>query len=421
MNHEPFGGESEAAYHDNAPDDDDGVAFEFEQDSDANQVRPRWMKRVIWRALPMVVLTAMLVVVAGHPNLLLHRSLPNASVQITVVCDVPWAIIRVDGRGAGTRCTEGIAGALPMAQLSVNIGQHTLVATAEGFTPYSIYIVAHPSTPGLYLTQFALTPQGTARALDAVNAYFASTYMQDVVFPAALWQVLGLRTPPAGPTLLVRDRFEAIALDGYEPTYSETTYQRPIVPAQGALGVAAVLVEHVTIYDGCSATQLIERRMPVLYKTRASVILSAQPGPHGWTATNPYSLNPVADIYSPPDIAATPATPDGLLVLTARTALADRLGSLSMLAGAITVTPLTSASGWGAGVVLTLLNGSRQAPKIAGARPGAVWLYAGGELVALTSAARELSPNVPAFAASITLAGVRASLANQQSHLCGGE
>jgi hypothetical protein len=413
MNHESYGWETVASDQESAPGDEDSADFEFEQGPDSGAGRPGRVRRFFWRTLPVVVLTGLLVVVAEYPDLLrvLHRPPPDAPVQITVVCDVPWAIIRVDGHGVGTSCAQDTAGALPMARVSVSVGQHTLVATAEGFVPYPIYIVAHPNTSGLYLTQFALTPRGATQALDAVNDYFATAYSQDVVFPASLWQALGLHEAPSGPVLVVRERFEATSLDSYEPVYTETTYQRPIAPQQGSLGIAAVVVEHVTVYDGCSVTPLLERRMPLLYETRASVILSARPGSQNWTATNPYALNPAADIYTAPNIAATPTTPAGLLILAARTALAENLGSMSMLASAITVLPLVNSTHWAAGAVLTLRSGARQE---------AIWLYAGGQLVALTDAAHALSPSVAFGAPLVTLDSLRARLANWASRICGG-
>lgn len=410
-------------YADDGGESDDGIILEFEDDTVITRRRPWKLRRIFWRILPVLVLTGVLVAVAEQPDLalLLHRSATDSPVAITVVCDVPWAVIRVDGRGAATGCTSGVAGAMPTARLSVSVGQHTLVATAEGFAPYAIYVVAHPNTPGLYLTQFALTPQGNEQVLDAVNDYFTSSYAQDMTFPASLWQTLGLRVPPSGSSLLVRERFEAVSLDSYEPTYSETTYQRPIVPRAGMLGIAVVVVEHVTIYDGCSGTPLLERRTPVIYATRASVIFSVRPGPQRWTATNPYALNPVADVFTAPNVAATPASPTGLITLAARTELASRLGSSGLLTGGVIVAPLANTSTWAAGVVLTLLNGARQTPRIVGAQPGAVWLYTGGALLALTSPARALSPDIPAATPAMTLDGLRASLAGQSTHVCGGE
>lgn len=403
-------------------DDDESDTFEFEE-GPATGRRPRRLSRAIVRLLPLVILTALLVVIAGQPSLAisLRRAAENGPVPVTIVCDVPWAVIRVDGHGDATHCIQSFGGALPMARLAVNPGQHTLVATAEGFKPFPMYIVIHPQTPALYLTQFTLTPEGAVRALDAVNTYLANSFTQDVSFPAAYWRLLGLRAPPAGPSLLVRERFEATALDSYVPTYSETTYQRPIAPLPGMLGVAAVVSEYVTIYDGCSDTPLLERRAAVLYATRASVIFSVRPGKERWSATAPYALNPAADIYTAPISAARPATPQHLLELAARTDLAERLGSLSLLAGALTVTPLTSAAEWSAGILLTLLNGSPQTPHIPGARPGAIWLYIAGQLIALTSPAEALSPDIPAAVTTLKMDDLRAALATRPERACGGE
>jgi hypothetical protein len=403
-----------------ANDDEDGANFEFEDDSAFRGHYLRRVWRAIWRTLPVFLLTALLLVVAGQPNLalLVHGSPKDGPVSVTVVCDVPWAVIRVDGRGAATHCARGVAGALPMARVSVSAGQHTLIATAEGFAPYSIYVVAHAGTAGLYLTQFAPTHAGAAQALDAVNSVFASAYAQDVTLPATLWQALGLPAAPPGPSLVVRERFEAVALDSYEPFFTETTYQRPIAPDSGMVGGAVVVVEHVTIYDSCDTAPLLERRMPVLYATRASVTFSLRPATRGWIATSPYALNPTADIYTAPEIAATPATPAYVLALTARTALANWLGNRSLLAGVIDNMPLTSASAWAAGVILTLPSGARQSPQISDDQPGAVWLYIGGILLALTSAAHTLSPGAPTPA--ISLANLRASLAHPPARICGG-
>lgn len=389
-------------------EDEDDFPIEFEVETSSTWRRAGRFGRIIARVLPVLLLTGLLVAVAEQPYLALwlHRSAADAPVPITVVCDVPWAIIHVDGRGAATYCAPGVAGALPMARLSVSGGIHILVATAEGFAPYPIYIVAHPGAPGLYLTQFALTPQGTAQTLAAVNDYFASAYTQDAVFPATLWRLLGLRAPPTSPLLLVRERFEAVALDSYEPTYSETTYQRPIAPEQGDVGVAVVVVEHTTIYNGCGATPLLERRAPVLYASRASVTFSVRPGPQRWIASRPYALNPTAEIYTAPDLAATPASPGGLLALAARTDLTNHLGGLSTLPDAIRVTPLTTAAQWAAGVALNLT------------KPDAAWLYMGGILIALSPAAQALSSDAPTTAATVTLADLRASLTRQPSRGC---
>ncbi len=172
-----------------ADDDEDGSILEFDDDSTLNGRQLRYLRRLrraVVRMLPVLLLTALLLAVAGQPELaaLFHRTPNDAPVPVTVVCDVPWALIRVDGRGPAASCHQGVAGALPMARLSVSVGQHTVIATAEGFAPYPIYIVAHAGTPGLYLTEFSLTPQGTAAALDAVNSYFATGYEQVVTLPA---------------------------------------------------------------------------------------------------------------------------------------------------------------------------------------------------------------------------------------------
>ncbi len=404
-----------------ADDDEDGSILEFDDDSTLSGRHLRRLRRAIVRTLPVLLLTALLLAVAGQPELaaFFHRTPNDAPVPITVVCDVPWAVIRVDGRGAATSCHQGIAGALPMARLSVSVGQHTLLAMADGFAPDPIYIVAHAGTPGLYLTEFALTSQGTADALDAVNSFFATDYEQVVTLPASLWQALGLRAAPSGPVLVVHERFEAVALDAYEPFYAETTYQRPIAPELGMVGVAAVVQEHVTIYDSCDATPLLERRMPVLYTSRASVTFSLRPGAQHWTATKPYALNPTADIFTAPNIAATPTTPGYLLALTARTALSDWLGSQSLVAGAITALPLSSASAWAAGVVLTQRTSTRQAPNASDGHSVAIWLYMGGVLLALTSAAHMLAPG--AVAPALTVAGLQRNLAQPLVRDCGGE
>lgn len=427
MDHEPYHWQASAAGWDSSPSNSGGgdaeASFEFEEDPGSTSQSPRSVARIVRRMIPLLVLSAALLVVASQPNLalLLQRSRTGAPVQITVVCDVPWATIRVDGRGNEAPCSHGIAGTLPMAHFSVSSGAHTLLATAEGFAPYPIYIVVHPDTSGLYLTQFALTPEGTAQILDAVNAFLASTYTQDVIFPATLWQTLGLRAPPSGSTLVVRERFEATALDTYEPFYSETTYQRPITPEPGTVGVAVVVVEQVTVYGDCGTTPLLERRTPVLYATRASVTLSARPGRDHWIVTKPYTLNPIADIYTAPNLAATPMTPAGLLTLAARTELANRLGDLGLLAGALTATPLTTTTTWAAGIVLTLANSGPQAPHVTGAHAGAAWVYTGGELLALNAAAQALSPGIPATLPSGGLDALRSSLASQPTRICGGE
>jgi hypothetical protein len=402
-------------------DDEDGSTLEFDDDSALSGRPLRRLRRAIMRTLPVLLLTALLLAVAGQPELaaLFHRSPNDAPVPVTVVCDVPWALIRVDGRGPVSSCHQGIAGALPMARLSVSVGQHTLIATAEGFAPYPIYIVAHVGTPGLYLTEFSLTSYGTTDALAAVNTFFATGYEQVVTLPAALWRALGLRAAPSGPALVVHERFEAVALDAYEPFYTETTYQRPIAPEPGTVGVAAVVREHVTIYDTCDTTPLLERRMPVLYTTRASVTLSLRPGAQHWTATKPYALNPTADIFTAPDLAATPVTPDYLLALSARTALSNWLGSRSLVAGAITAVPLTNAAAWSDGVVLTQRTSMQSAPQAAGGLSVAIWLYTGGVLLALTAAAQTLSPG--AAAPALTIAEVQGSLEHPPVRDCGGE
>jgi hypothetical protein len=405
-------------------DDEDGSTLEFDDDSTLSGRQWRFLRRLrraIVRTLPVLLLTALLLAVAGQPELaaLFHRTPNDAPVPITVVCDVPWALIRVDGRGPVNSCHQGVAGALPMARLSVPVGQHTLIATAEGFAPYSIYIVAHAGTPGLYLTEFSLTSKGATDALAAVNNFFATTYEQTATFPASLWQALGLRAAPSGPALVVHERFEAVALDAYEPFYTETTYQRPIAPEPGAVGIAAVVQEHITIYDTCDTTPLLERRMPVLYTTRASVTFSLRPGAQQWTATKPYALNPTADIFTAPDVAATPVTPDHLLALSARTALSDWLGSRSLVAGAITAVPLTSVSAWSDGVVLTQRASTPPAPQAALGPSVAIWLYTGGVLLALTAAAHTLSPG--AAASALTVADLQASLAHPPVRDCGGE
>lgn len=419
MDREPFMWRADAPGWDSHPaESDNSESFEFESDPGVTTFSARRIVRIVrivGRMLPLLALTALLVVVAGQPNLalLFHRSGVDAPVQITVVCDVPWATIRVDGRGASIPCVQGSAGALPMAHLSVASGAHTLIAAAEGFTPYPIYVVVHADTPGLYLTQFTLTSEGATHVLAAVNAYLARDYAQEVIFPATLWQTLGLRAPPSGSSLVVRERFEATALDSYEPFYSETTYQRPITPELGTVGVAVVMIEHVTVYGDCGTTPLLDRRMPVLYATRASVTFSARPGRDHWTVMKPYTLNPTADIYTAPNLAATPATPADMLTLAARTELADRLGDLGLLAGALTATPLATATDWAAGIVLTLTNG--------GAHSGAIWVYTGGELLALNVAAQSLSVNTPDTLPSGGLDALRANLASQPARICGGE
>ncbi len=185
------------------------------------------------------------------------------------------------------------------------------------------------------------------------------------------------------------------------------------------VGVAAVVQEQVTIYDSCDATPLLERRMPVLYTTRASVTFSLRPGAQHWMATKPYALNPTADIFTAPNIAATSVTPGYLLALTARTALADWLGSRSLVAGAITAVPLTSASAWGAGVVLTQRADTQHQVQSAGGQSIAIWLYTGGVLLALTPAAHMLSPGTAAPV--LTVAEVQDSLAHPTARDCGGE
>ena len=402
-------------------DDEDGSILEFDDDSTLSGRHLRRLWRAIVRMLPVLLLTALLLAVAGQPGLaaLFHRTPNDAPVPVTVVCDVPWALIRVDGRGPATTCHQGVAGALPMARLSVSVGQHTLIATAEGFAPYPIYIVAHAGTPGLYLTEFTLTAHGTTGALDAVNSFFATDYEQVVTLPASLWRALGLHAAPSGPALVVHERFEAAGLDAYEPFYTETTYQRPIAPETGMVGVAAVVQEHITIYDTCDATPLLERRMPVLYTTRASVTFSLRPGAQRWTATKPYALNPMADIFTAPDVAATPVTPGYLLALTARTALANWLGNRSLVAGAITAVPLSSASAWADGVVLTQRTSTQHAPQTADGDSVAIWLYTGGVLLALTSAAHTLAPG--AATPALTVAAMQNSLAHPPERDCGGE
>ena len=117
-------------------DDEDGSTLEFDDDSTLSGRHLRRLRRAIVRTLPVLLLTALLLVVAGQPGLaaLFHRTPNDAPIPITVVCDVPWALIRVDGRGPVNSCHQGVAGALPMARLSVPVGQHTLIATADGFT-----------------------------------------------------------------------------------------------------------------------------------------------------------------------------------------------------------------------------------------------------------------------------------------------
>lgn len=403
--------ENRSATDDNVKDDGDS-SFEFEDDSAPAGWRGRWVTGVIRRAIPVLLMMALLVVVGAQPNLalLFHHPAADAPVPVTVVCDVPWAIIHVDGRGAPAHCTPGIAGALPMARLLMSAGQHILLATADGFAPYPIYAVVHPQTPGLYLTQFTMSAAGVTQALAAVNAYFASAYTQDAIFPTALWRTLGLRQAPTAPTLLVHDRFEAVALDSYEPFYSETTYQRPIAPEPGTVGIAVVVVEHVTIYDGCGTAPLLERRMPVLYATRASVTFSARLGAHGWTATQPYMLNPAAEITTTPAEAATSASPAGLLALAARTGLAAQPDDPGRLPGDIITTPLVGAANWAAGLALSVRDS-------AGA--DAIWLYLAGKLTALTTPARALTPEIPAAVPATTLDTLRASLASQPTHICG--
>lgn len=421
MNREPVGWTPDALVQGDIPaSEGDDTSFEFEDE--AAFAHPRRVVRILWHMAPILVLTAMLLAVADQPWLakLFHRLPPAALVPITVVCDVPWAVIRVDGRGAPTHCAEGVAGSLPMARLRVKGGPHTLVATADGFAPYPIYIIAHPGSSGLYLTQFSLTVEGNAQALDATKRFFANEYIQDAILPASLWRDIGLRTPPSGSFVRVREQFEANALDAYEPFYSETTYQRPITPNQGAVGAAVVVVEHVTVFDGCSATPLIERRQPVLYANHASVTFSVHPGAQNWLAASPYALNPNADIYTAPNIAATPATPSALFVLAARTNLAERLGNLSLLAGAVSVSPLATAAAWAPGLALTVIYGGRQTPRIAGARPGAVWLYIAGTLIALTAAARDLAPGLTSASSTVNLNDLRVSLAHQSNQTCGG-
>ena len=396
-----------------APDDDEGDSlFEFEDEDALTGRHVRWPTHILRRALPVLLLTALLLVVGAQPNLarLFRRPAPPALVPVTVVCDVPWAIIHVDSHGPAIHCTPGVAGALPMARLSALAGQHMLLATAEGFAPYPIYVVIHPQTPALYLTQFTLAPQGAAQALAAVNSYFASGYAQEALVPAALWPALGLRQPPTGPAVLIRERFEAVALDSYEPFYSETTYQRPIVPETGAVGIAVVVIEHVTVYDGCGAKPLLERRTPVLYTARASVTFSAQPESSAWTVRAPYALNPAAEITTTPADAAAPASPAGLLAMAARTDLAALAGDHDALAGTVITSPLGGASDWAAGLALRVHDG---------VYAGAQWLYLGGRLTALTPAALMLTPGASGSIPSATLAALRASLAGQPARACG--
>lgn len=395
-----------------ADDDDSDSIFEFEDGAAPARRYARRITGIIRRALPVLLLTALLLVVGGQPGLaqLFNHPAAPGPVPVTVVCDVPWATIRVDGRGAAVHCSPGVAGALPMARLEVSVGQHTLLATAEGFAPYPIYAVIHPQSPGIYLTQFTLTPEGIAGALTAVNTYFASAYSQDATFPAVLWPLLGLRQPPSGPTLLVQERFTAVALDSYEPFYSETTYQRPVVPEPGMVGVAVVVVEQVTISLGCGATPLLERRLPVLYATRASVTLSARPSSDGWTVTAPYALKPAADITTSPNDAATPASPAGLLALAAHAVLAAQRGDAARLADELGAAPLVGAAHWADGLILS-------AP---GATTGAFWLSIGGRLLALTPAAQRLTPGLPAVAPMTRLDTLRASLASQRTPACSG-
>ncbi|HEU5347307.1 MAG TPA: hypothetical protein VFU63_01720 [Ktedonobacterales bacterium] len=403
--------------------DDDAGLLEFDEGVAFPRRRPYRMWRNVWRALPVVLLTTLLLAVAGRPDLalLFRRSVANRHIPITIVCNVPWAVVHVDRQETAAPCIQDVTDTLAMARLSVDAGKHMLMATAEGFSPYPIYIVAHPDTPGLYLTQFTLTPHGSAKLLDAANAYFARAYAQDVVFPATLWRMLGLRQPPSVPFLVIRDRFEAVSLDSYEPFYTQTTYQRPVIPEQGTIGIAVVVVNHVTIYDDCGTTPLLERRAPVLYATRASVTFSARPGSQDWTVMKPYALSPTANIYTTPDRAASPLTPAGLVDLAARTELARQLGSQSTLAGVVTITPLVSASNWADGAVVTLASDTLRSPHVTDAQLDAIWLHVGGQLLALTPAAQQLTPDAPAIVPSVGVNDLRASVANQPSRICGGE
>jgi len=175
------------------------------------------------------------------------------------------------------------------------------------------------------------------------------------------------------------------------------------------VGVAVVVVEQVTISAGCGAAPLLERRLPVLYATRASVTLSARPGPRDWTVAAPYALKPAADITTAPAEAAMPASPTGLLALATHAALAAQRGDAARLADELGATPLVSAARWADGLLLS-------AP---GATSAALWLYMGGRLQALTSAAQRLTPGLPAAAPATSLETLRASLASQSTPACG--
>jgi hypothetical protein len=393
-------------------DHEETDALEFEEAFVLTGRRRRWYTRLTSRVIPIALMIALLLAVADPAEVavLLHRAPADIPVRVTVVCDVPWATVRVDGRGAATPCEQGSADTLPVARLEIPSGAHTLVATAAGFAPYPIYIVVHPNIPGLYLTQFVLTPEGAAAIVSAVNDYFASHFVQETTLPGALWGMFGLSGPPMTSSLVLREQFEAVALDSYEPFYTQTTYQRPITPASGMVGVAVVVVEHVTISGDCGATPLFDQRLPVLYTSRASATFSARPGTTQWSVSQPYALNPIAGIFTAPNLAAKPATPDALLALAARTRLAEQLGNLSAIPDAITLTPLVDANHWSSGVLLALPDTANKAAE-------ARWLYSGGRLIALNAAARALLPGL-AQAPVSDLSSLRAGLANTPQRAC---
>ncbi len=156
-----------------------------------------------------------------------------------------------------------------------------------------------------------------------------------------------------------------------------------------------------------------------VYTTRASITFSLRPGAQHWIATKPYALNPTADIYTrrPRRVACHPWLPAGA---GRPRRSCQPVGRGVAWAGAVTVVPLTSASEWAAGVVLTQRNAARQALHNVGAGSVAVWLYAGGILMALTSTTHTLSPD-GSFAAPAAPGWMRASLASHPSRDCGGK
>lgn len=379
--------------------DDEGIEFEGASPlMRAHGKRPPLL-RALLLALPIAL--AVVVLLASQPALRAALGADAGSgsgATLTVLADVPWATVRVDGSERTTGLQQSDRGIVPATTLHLSAGIHALAIDADGFVPLHARVSVTPGSSSSFSAHLRLTTQARAGSIAAINQLLlGGGFAQQVMLPGNLWQALRLSTPPMSASLVVDERFEAIGLDPHLPVFNGTVFMRPVPPARHAIGVAAIVVEHTRIFDGCGGTLLAEHESPLIGGGMASMVFSVARGgigTDGWQASQPYVLNPEANLYTDPSQAAFPATPFGLLTLAAQAQLASMLGNQNLLAYVVTPHPLASLTSWAAGLVFTT---NETTGPVTPATPAvlrahdAVWLYAGGVIAPLTLRAQTLT------------------------------